>query len=195
MATESARSSGGERSTSRRVDASSSKGAGAHAASMPKFPVITAELLRSESRLSPMDKFGKVRCRVCGRSFKAYDALEQHIGASHFGLNNPYAKVLESARKIAAGLAPSGKDRINRVSLKLGDLVSSESKTSNSMVNSLAAYFKTEKTKHKSVEKKEGNACTGAKWCEDERERRRRRAWCFVEAWSGKMGRRNDIRR
>ena len=160
MATESARSSGGERSTSRRVDASSSKGAGAHVASMPKFPVITAELLRSESRLSPMDKFGKVRCRVCGRSFKAYDALEQHIGASHFGLNNPYAKVLESAR-IAAGLAPSGKDRINRVSLKLGDLVSSESKTSNSMVNSLAAYFKTEKTKHKSVEKKEGNVHGG----------------------------------
>ena len=159
MASESTRSTDVGRPTSRRVDAAASSG-GVHVAAMPKFPIITAELLRSESRLSPMDKFGKVRCRVCGRSFKAYDALEQHIGASHFGLNNPYAKVLESAR-IAAGLAPSGKDATHRVSLKLGDLVSSESKTSNSMVNSLAAYFKTEKTKHEIIEKKEGRVRGG----------------------------------
>jgi len=159
MASESTRSTDVGRLTLRRVDSAASSG-GVHVAAMPKFPIITAELLRSESRLSPMDKFGKVRCRVCGRSFKAYDALEQHIGASHFGLNNPYAKVLESAR-IAAGLAPSGKDATHRVSLKLGDLVSSESKTSNSMVNSLAAYFKTEKTKHEIIEKKEGRVRGG----------------------------------
>ena len=158
MASEAGRSTDVGRPTSRRVDAASS--GGVHVAAMPKFPIITAELLRSESRLSPMDKFGKVRCRVCGRSFKAYDALEQHIGASHFGLNNSYAKVLESAR-IAAGLAPSGKDATHRVSLKLGDLVSSESKTSNSMVNSLAAYFKTEKTRHEIIEKKEGRVRGG----------------------------------
>ena len=120
----------------------------------PKLPIITAELLRSESRLSVMDKFGKVRCQVCGKSFKAYDALEQHIGASHYGLNNPYAKVLEAAQ-IAAGILPSGKEQESRVALKLGDLVSSTSKTSNSMVNSLAAYFKTE-TKVKRAEKKDG---------------------------------------
>lgn len=125
-------------------------------AAAPKLPVITAELLRRESRKSVMDKFGKVRCNVCGRTFKAYDALEQHIGASHYGLNNPEAKALETAL-IAAGLAPAGGDGKNRVSLKLGDLVSSTTKTSNSMVNSLAAYFKTEKQTSQRAEKKEGN--------------------------------------
>ena len=132
MATESARSSGGERSTSRRVDASSSnfvEVAKVSACQHAEFPVITSARARARVCHRWISLAAR-RCRVCGRSFKAYDALEQHIGASHFGLNNPYAKVLESAR-IAAGLAPSGKDRINRVSLKLGDLVSSESKTSN----------------------------------------------------------------
>ena len=110
----------------------------------PKLPIITAELLHRESRRSVMDKFGKVRCQVCGRAFKAYDALEQHIGASHYGLNNPEAKVLEAAQ-IAAGIIPTANAQVNRVSLNLGDLVSSKTKTSNSMVNSLAAYFKTDK--------------------------------------------------
>jgi selenocysteine insertion sequence-binding protein 2 len=127
----------------------------------PKLPIITAELLRSESRLSTMDKFGKVRCQVCGRAFKAYDALEQHIGASHYGLNNPYAKVLEAAQ-IAAGVIPSGKEQeAKRVSLTLGDLVSSKTKTSNSMVSSLAAYFKTEKQTSKRIDKKDGIAHGG----------------------------------
>ena len=124
-------------------------------AAAPKLPIITAELLRSESRLSVMDKFGKVRCQVCGKSFKAYDALEQHIGASHYGLNNPYAKVLEAAQ-IAAGILPSGKEQENRVALKLGDLVSSKTRTSNSMVSSLAAYFKTETKAAKRTDKKDG---------------------------------------
>jgi hypothetical protein len=110
----------------------------------PKLPIITAELLHRESRRSVMDKFGKVRCQVCGRAFKAYDALEQHIGASHYGLNNPEAKVLEAAQ-IAAGIIPTANTQVNRVSLNLGDLVSSKTKTSNSMVNSLATYFKTDK--------------------------------------------------
>ena len=110
----------------------------------PKLPIITAELLHRESRRSVMDKFGKVRCQVCGRAFKAYDALEQHIGASHYGLNNPEAKVLEAAQ-IAAGIIPTTNTQVNRVSLNLGDLVSSKTKTSNSMVNSLATYFKTDK--------------------------------------------------
>jgi len=130
-------------------------------ASMPQFPIITAELLRSESRRSVMDKFGKVKCQVCSRSFKTYDALEQHIGASHYGLNNPYAKVLETAQ-IAAGLVAVGKEKeAKRVSLKLGDLVSSKTKTSNSMVTSLAAYFKTEKQTAKRVDKKDGIAHGG----------------------------------
>ena len=124
-------------------------------AAAPKLPIITAELLRSESRLSVMDKFGKVRCQVCGKSFKAYDALEQHIGASHYGLNNPYAKVLEAAQ-IAAGVLPSGKEQENRVALKLGDLVSSKTRTSNSMVSSLAAYFKTETKVARRTDKKDG---------------------------------------
>ena len=131
-----------------------------HKVAAPKLPVITAELLRSEARRSPMDKFGKIRCQVCGRMFKAYDALEQHIGASHYGLNNPYAKVLEAAQ-IAAGLVPTGDDGKSRVSLKLGDLVSSTTKTSNSMVNSLAAYFKTERATSQRTEKKEGNVRGG----------------------------------
>lgn len=129
-------------------------------AAAPKLPIITAELLRSEARRSPMDKFGKIRCQVCGRLFKAYDALEQHIGASHYGLNNPYAKVLEAAQ-IAAGVIPNGDDGKSRVSLKLGDLVSSSTKTSNSMVNSLAAYFKTERAASQRTEKKEGNVHGG----------------------------------
>jgi selenocysteine insertion sequence-binding protein 2 len=130
-------------------------------ASVPQLPIITAELLRSESRRSVMDKFGKVKCQVCGRSFKTYDALEQHIGASHYGLNNPYAKVLETAQ-IAAGLVAVGKEKeAKRVSLKLGDLVSSKTKTSNSMVTSLAAYFKTEKQTAKRVDKKDGIAHGG----------------------------------
>jgi len=121
----------------------------------PKLPIITGESLRLESRRSAMDKFGKVRCQVCGKSFKAYDALEQHIGVAHYGLNNPYAKVLEAAQ-IAAGIIPSAKEQESRVALKLGDLVSSKSKTSNSMVNSLAAYFKTETRAPKRIEKKDG---------------------------------------
>jgi selenocysteine insertion sequence-binding protein 2 len=92
----------------------------------PKVPVVTAEKLAANARLSKVDGFGKIKCRVCGKMYTSYRPLEQHLAASHFGLNSMEAKAIEAAL-IAAGHAVPGdggaKTKPERMALQLGEIL------------------------------------------------------------------------
>ena len=93
----------------------------------PKLPKITPERLAAEARRSKIDQFGKIKCLVCGRMFKAYRPLEQHLVASHYGLNSMEAKAIEAAM-LASGRAVPGDGsakttKTERVAVQFGEIL------------------------------------------------------------------------
>ena len=113
----------------------------------PKLPKVTPESLAAEARRSKIDGFGKIRCLVCGRMFKSYGPLEQHLAASHFGLNSSQAKALEAALLASGQSLPgdgSQKTKPDRVALKLGQILEQPRRGEGvaSLAASLSAYIK-----------------------------------------------------
>ena len=113
----------------------------------PKLPKVTPESLAAEARRSKIDGFGKIRCLVCGRMFKSYGPLEQHLAASHFGLNSSQAKALEAALLASGRSLPgdgSQKTKPDRVALKLGQILEQPRRGEGvaSLAASLSAYIK-----------------------------------------------------
>ena len=124
----------------------------------PKIPKITPERLTAEARKSKVDQFGKVRCLVCNRAFLAHKPLEQHLAASHFGLNSMEAKALE-AKLVAAGVHIPGdgseKTKPDRMAVQFGEILDQprsrpgDASIAN-LAHSLAAYIReTPKKKEK----------------------------------------------
>ena len=124
----------------------------------PKIPKITPEGLTAEARKSKVDQFGKVRCLVCNRAFLAHKPLEQHLAASHFGLNSMEAKALE-AKLVAAGVHIPGdgseKTKPDRMAVQFGEILDQprsrpgDASIAN-LAHSLAAYIReTPKKKEK----------------------------------------------
>ena len=95
--------------------------------SAPQLPKMTPESLSKEARRSKIDQFGKIKCLVCGRMYKSYGPLEQHLAASHFGLNSAEAKAIEAALLASGAAVPGdGSGRTNekkRPSLQLGQIL------------------------------------------------------------------------
>ena len=92
----------------------------------PSLPKITPESLHREARRSKIDGFGKIKCQVCGRMFKSYGPLEQHLAASHFGLNSSQAKALEAALIASGQMLPgdgSQKTKPERLSLQFSQIL------------------------------------------------------------------------
>ena len=113
----------------------------------PKLPKVTPESLAAEARRSKIDGFGKIRCLVCGRMFKSYGPLEQHLAASHFGLNSSQAKALEAAMLASGQSLPgdgSQKTKPDRVALKLGQILEQPRRGEGvaSLAASLSAYIR-----------------------------------------------------
>ena len=113
----------------------------------PKLPKVTPESLAAEARRSKIDGFGKIRCLVCGRMFKSYGPLEQHLAASHFGLNSSQAKALEAAMLASGQSLPgdgSQKTKPDRVALQLGQILEQPRRGEGvaSLAASLSAYIK-----------------------------------------------------
>ena len=113
----------------------------------PKLPKVTPESLAAEARRSKIDGFGKIRCLVCGRMFKSYGPLEQHLAASHFGLNSSQAKALEAALLASGRSLPgdgSQKTKPDRVALQLGQILEQPRRGDGvaSLAASLSAYIK-----------------------------------------------------
>ena len=88
----------------------------------------TQRLLHAEARKSPMDTTGRVRCLVCGRQFSAYAHLQDHVDASHAGVNSTDPGVVAAAAEAAkrdAGRTPGqpGGTKAKRTPLMLSDLL------------------------------------------------------------------------
>ena len=115
----------------------------------PKIPKISPAQLAANARLSKIDQFGKIRCLVCTKTFKAYGPLEQHLAANHFGLNSNEAKAIE-AGLLAAGVRVPGdgseKTKTERhiTPVNLGEILRApkENETATSIANSLSAYIR-----------------------------------------------------
>lgn len=124
----------------------------------PKLPEVTPERLSAEARKSKVDQFGKVRCLVCGKTFGAHKPLEQHLAASHFGLNSMEAKALE-AKLVAAGVHIPGdgseKTKPDRMAIQFGEILDQPRSRPGdapiaNLATSLAAYIReTPKKKEK----------------------------------------------
>ena len=123
----------------------------------PKLPVITPERLAAEARRSKVDGFGKIKCLVCGKMFQAYRPLEQHLEASHYGLNSIEAKAIEAAQ-LAAGIHVPGdgstKTKPDRVKVHFGEILEERRGRPGdapiaSLAASLAAYIKDAKPSKK----------------------------------------------
>jgi hypothetical protein len=113
----------------------------------PRLPKVTPESLALEARRSKIDGFGKIRCLVCGRMFKSYGPLEQHLAASHFGLNSSQAKALEAALLASGRSLPgdgSQKTKPDRVAVQLGQILEQPRRGDGvaSLAASLSAYIK-----------------------------------------------------
>jgi hypothetical protein len=113
----------------------------------PRLPKVTPESLALEARRSKIDGFGKIRCLVCGRMFKSYGPLEQHLAASHFGLNSSQAKALEAALLASGRSLPgdgSQKTKPDRVAVQLGQILEQPRRGDGvaSLTASLSAYIK-----------------------------------------------------
>jgi hypothetical protein len=85
-------------------------------------------LMHAEARKSPMDTTGRVRCLVCGRQFSAYAHLQDHVDASHAGVNSADPGVVAAAAEAAkrdAGRTPGqpGGTKVKRTPLMLSDLL------------------------------------------------------------------------
>ena len=116
------------------------------------------ERLSAEARKSKVDQFGKVRCLVCGKTFGAHKPLEQHLAASHFGLNSMEAKALE-AKLVAAGVHIPGdgseKTKPDRMAIQFGEILDQPRSRPGdapiaNLATSLAAYIReTPKKKEK----------------------------------------------
>ena len=119
---------------------------------------MTPERLSAEARKSKVDQFGKVRCLVCGKTFGAHKPLEQHLAASHFGLNSMEAKALE-AKLVAAGVHIPGdgseKTKPDRMAIQFGEILDQPRSRPGdapiaNLATSLAAYIReTPKKKEK----------------------------------------------
>ena len=88
----------------------------------------TQRLLHAEARKSPMDTTRRVRCLVCGRQFSAYAHLQDHVDASHAGVNSADPGVVAAAAEAAkrdAGRTPGlpGGTKAKRTPLMLSDLL------------------------------------------------------------------------
>jgi len=108
-------------------DALPATNASAGAPAPPRLPKITPERLAAEARRSKVDQFGKIKCLVCGRMFKSYRPLEQHLVASHYGLNSTEAKAIEAAM-LASGRAVPGDGsakttKTERVAVQFGEIL------------------------------------------------------------------------
>ena len=124
----------------------------------PKLPEVTPERLSAEARKSKVDQFGKVRCLVCGKTFGSHKPLEQHLAASHFGLNSMEAKALE-AKLVAAGVHIPGdgseKTKPDRMAIQFGEILDQPRSRPGdapiaNLATSLAAYIReTPKKKEK----------------------------------------------
>lgn len=124
----------------------------------PKLPEVTPERLSAEARKSKVDQFGKVRCLVCGKTFGSHKPLEQHLAASHFGLNSMEAKALE-AKLVAAGVHIPGdgseKTKPDRMAIQFGEILDQRRSRPGdapiaNLATSLAAYIReTPKKKEK----------------------------------------------
>jgi hypothetical protein len=78
----------------------------------------------AEARKSPMDTTGRVRCLSCGRLFKAYAHLQDHVDASHYGVNSADPAAVAAAK--ASGARASGQPshgNAKRAPLMLADLM------------------------------------------------------------------------
>ena len=132
----------------------------------PKLPKITPERLAAEARRSKIDQFGKIKCLVCGRMFKAYRPLEQHLVASHYGLNSMEAKAIEAAM-LAAGQAVPGDgsaktNKPERVAVQFGQILEQPRSRPGdapiaNLASSLSAYIREAKPS-----KREKRAAAGA---------------------------------
>ena len=138
---------GGGASAGWAVRSADSAPSGLQTPAPPKLPKVTPESLAAEARRSKIDGFGKIRCLVCGRMFKSYGPLEQHLAASHFGLNSSQAKALEAAMLASGQSLPgdgSQKTKPDRVALQLGQILEQPRRGEGvaSLAASLSAYIK-----------------------------------------------------
>lgn len=138
---------GGGASAGWAVRSADSAPSGLQTPAPPKLPKVTPESLAAEARRSKIDGFGKIRCLVCGRTFKSYGPLEQHLAASHFGLNSSQAKALEAALLASGRSLPgdgSQKTKPDRVALQLGQILEQPRRGEGvaSLAASLSAYIK-----------------------------------------------------
>jgi len=138
---------GGGASAGWAVRSADSAPSGLQTPAPPKLPKVTPESLAAEARRSKIDGFGKIRCLVCGRTFKSYGPLEQHLAASHFGLNSSQAKALEAALLASGRSLPgdgSQKTKPDRVALQLGQILEQPRRGEGvaSLAASLSAYIR-----------------------------------------------------
>ena len=140
----------------------------------PKLPKITPERLAAEARRSKIDQFGKIKCLVCGRMFKAYRPLEQHLVASHYGLNSMEAKAIEAAM-LAAGQAVPGDgsaktNKPERVAVQFGQILEQPRSRPGdapiaNLASSLSAYIREAKPS-KREKRAARRAGVGPRWAE-----------------------------
>ncbi len=76
-----------------------------------------------QARKSVMDAHGRVRCLSCGKVFKAHRSLENHLEASHGGVNSSDAGEVEAALKARGALPPGAAKKVKHAPLLLADLL------------------------------------------------------------------------